>query len=78
MATVKLSKETYEKLNELAGKMRARLHRPVSIDEALESAMKSSLKPSDFAGTFVSTDPEVEAIFGELIRFWSRWQSRKG
>jgi hypothetical protein len=79
MATVKVSKETYEKLNNLAGKMRAKAHRPVSMDEALDSAMNiSRLRPSDFAGTFIVSEREATEIFEELSRFWSRWQSRKG
>jgi hypothetical protein len=77
MATVKVSKETYEKLNELAGKLRARLHRPVSMDEVLDSAIKArSLRPSDFAGTFVLGDQESDELSQELTRFWSRWQSQ--
>jgi hypothetical protein len=79
MATVKVSKETYKKLNKLAGKMRASLHRPVSIDEALESAMKvDGLKPSDFAGTFIMGDREAVEISEELTKFWSRWRFQKG
>jgi hypothetical protein len=78
MATVKVSKETYEKLNKMAGKMRASLNRPVSMDEALESAMKKTgLKPSDFAGTLILGDREATEISEDLSRFWSRWQSRK-
>jgi hypothetical protein len=78
MATVKVSKRTYERLNNIAGRMREDLRRPVSIDEALESAMKTSgLRPSDFAGTFLLDDVEAKEISKELSRFWSRWQSRK-
>jgi len=77
MATVKVSKETYERLNEMAGKLRARLHRPVSMDEVLDSAIKAgSLRPSDFAGTFVLDDREFEDLSQEMSGFWSRWQSQ--
>jgi hypothetical protein len=77
MATVKVSKETYEKLNELAGELRGRLHRPVSMDEVLGSAIKAkSLRPSDFAGTFVLSDPEFDDLSRELSGFWSKWQSQ--
>jgi hypothetical protein len=76
MATVKVSKETYEKLNELAGKLRAQLHRPVSMDEVLGSAIKArELRPSDFAGTFVVSDKEFDDLSQELSKYWSRWQS---
>jgi hypothetical protein len=63
MATVKVSKETYERLNELAGELRARLHRPVSMDEVLDAAINAkTLRPSDFAGTFVLDDRELEGL----------------
>jgi hypothetical protein len=76
MSTIKVSKETYEKLNERAGKLRARLRRPVSLDEVLNSAMKSrSPRPSDFAGTLVLSDREADEIGNDLSEFWSRWQS---
>jgi acyl dehydratase len=76
MATIKVSRETYERLNEMAGELRMRFHRPVSMDEVLDSAMKArSLRPSDFAGTVVMTDREAHEISRELSRFWSRWRS---
>jgi len=78
MATVKVSKETYERLNEEAGKLRARLHRPVSIDEVLDSAIKAKAqRPSDFAGTFELSDAEANNIAQYLGEFWSRWQSQR-
>ena len=78
MSTIKVSKETYEKLNERAGKLRARLRRPVSIEEALDSAMKTAgQRPSDFAGTLVLSDKEASEIAKNLSEFWSRWQSQR-
>ena len=77
MATVRV-KGTFKKLSKLAGEVRASLHRPVSIDEALELSMKTrALKPSDFAGTLILGDREATEISEELSRFWSRWQPRK-
>ncbi len=76
MATVKVSKQTYEKLNEAAGKLRARLRRPVSVDEVLDAALKSrKAKPSDFAGTLLITDDEAREIVKDLNEFWSKWKS---
>jgi len=78
MATVKVSAETYEELNRLAGKLRVRLKRPVSIDEVLGTVMKDrSLSPADFAGTLSLDDDEAEAISKELNLFWSKWQPRR-
>jgi acyl transferase domain-containing protein len=62
MPTIKVSRKTWERLNEMAGELRMRLHRPVSISDVLDSAMKArSLRPSDFAGTFVMSDLEILA-----------------
>lgn len=76
MATVKVSQETYERLNRLAGRLRSRLKRPVSMDEALNMMIRE-LKPSDFSGTLSLTDDEAAAISEELNAFWSRWQPRR-
>ena len=52
MATVKISEQTYKKLNEIAGELRSRLGRPVSVDEAIDYAMRQNkAKPSDYAGS---------------------------
>ncbi len=76
MATVKVSRETYEKLNEVAGRLRARLRRPVSVDEALDATFKAGkTRPSDFAGTLSLTENEAQDIIKELNNFWSKWKS---
>ena len=78
MATVKVSEKTYKRLNELAGELRARLGRPVSLDEALDYAMKGSRpKPGEFRGSWSMTDEEEGRIFGELRRFWSDWKHQE-
>ena len=75
MATVKVSKKTYRELNEVAGRLRASLGRPVSVDETIDFAMKHSrLKPSDFAGKLSLTDDEEARISKSLEEFWSRWK----
>jgi hypothetical protein len=80
MATVKVSDQTYKKLNELAGELRARLGRPVSVDEALDFALKQKRrpKPSDYAGAWSMSDEEEKRIFGDdLQRMWKRWKPRR-
>ena len=79
MATIKVSRVSHERLKEMAGELRIRLHRPVSMDEVLDSAIKArSLRPSDFAGTFAVTDRKAGEISRELSRFWSRGRSLRG
>ena len=83
MATVKVSDETYKKLNKVAGTLRTRLGRPVSVDEALDFVMKQGDKrrssPSDFAGAWsFMNDKEEAEILRSLEKFWSNWgKSRK-
>lgn len=78
MATVKISDQAYKKLNELAGELRSRLGRPVSVDEALDYAMKQNkAKPSDYAGSWKMTDREEKEMEADLGRIWKRWKSRK-
>ena len=80
MATVKVSDQTYKRLNELAGELRSRLGRPVSVDEALDFALrqKRKPKPTDFGGTWSMTDEEEKRIFGnDLQRMWKRWKPQR-
>ena len=78
MAIVKVSEQTYKRLNELAGLLRSRLGRPVSVDEALDLAMKEKKpKPGDFAGTWSMTDEEEKEIERGLKRAWKRWKPRE-
>lgn len=75
MATVKVSDRTYKELNEIAGKMRTRLRRPVSVDEAIEFAMRRDrMRPSDYAGALVMTDEELAGISKGMRKFWSSWK----
>jgi len=78
MATVKVSEKTYKKLNQVAGKLRSRLGRPVSVDETLDYVMKENkMSPSEFAGSWSMTDKEALEVTSDLNRSWKRWKSRK-
>ncbi|MGI0078336.1 MAG: hypothetical protein ACRECH_01795 [Nitrososphaerales archaeon] len=75
MATVKVSDQTYRKLNELAGKLRSRLGRPVSVQEALDLAMRQGKpKPADYSGSWLMTDEEGKEIERGLKKGWRRWK----
>ena len=78
MATVKVSEQTYKRLNELAGRLRSRLGRPVSVDEVLDLALREKKpRPADFAGTWLMTDEEEKEIERGLKRSWRRWKPRE-
>lgn len=74
--TIKISKETYAVLSEVAGELQMKLKRPVSLDEALKYLLKKrkELKPSDFAGAWNMTDEEEAEILKMLQEMWSRWK----
>jgi len=49
MATVRVKEDTYRELNALAGRLRTKLKRPVSVDEAIKvSSGKGEAKTEQF------------------------------
>ena len=73
---IKVSKETYAKLNEIAGELQSRLKRPVSIDEAMKYLMKEKEKGrkiTDLAGSWNITDKELEQIKLSISEAWKKW-----
>ena len=53
--TIKISKEMYAKLSEIAGELQMRLKRPVSLDEAMKyliSLKEKGAKITDLDGSF--------------------------
>ncbi len=77
MATVKVSERTYKRLNELAGKLRSRLGRPVSVDDVLEYLLRPKKKPSDFEGAWSMTDEEEGEVLRSIEVLWGRWKLRR-
>ena len=75
--TVKISKETYAKLSEVAGELQMKLRRPVSLDEAMEyliSLKGKGAKISDLAGSWDVSDDELAEIKASLSEAWKRWK----
>jgi len=63
--TIKVGKETYAKLSEIAGELQVKLRRPVSIEEAVKYLIKrreKGRKISDLAGSWNVTDAEFKEI----------------
>jgi len=76
--TVKINREMYERLCEVAGELQVKLKRPVSLDEAMEHLLKErKLEASDFAGAWSMSDEEEAEILKRLRRGWSRWKFPK-
>jgi len=75
--TVKISKETYARLSEIAGELQIRLKRPVSLDEAMRyllSLRGKGVKITDLAGSWDVSDEEVAEIRASLAEAWKKWR----
>jgi len=73
---VKISKETYTKLCEIAGELQMRLKRPISLEEAMKyliSLRGRGTKITDLAGTWRITDDELREIKASISEAWKKW-----
>ncbi|MFH1053643.1 MAG: hypothetical protein V1740_04490 [Candidatus Woesearchaeota archaeon] len=70
--SIKVSEENYKKLCSLSGKLREKLHKPVSINEAISFLYKQR-KISDLAGAWKMSEKEAEEFIGDLKRGWKKW-----
>lgn len=76
LKAIKVSKETYAKLNEIAGELQTRLKRPVSIEEAMKYLIKEKEKGkkiTDLAGSWNITDKELDKIKTSISEAWKKW-----
>ncbi len=74
--TIKVSKETYAKLNEIAGELQIKLRRSVSMEEAMKDLIKrkeKGRKISDLAGSWNITDAECKEIEASIEESWKKW-----
>ncbi len=77
LKAIKVSKETYSQLNEIAGELQTTLKRPVSIEEAMKYLIKrkeKGRKISDLAGSWNLTDREHKEIKNSLDESWKKWK----
>lgn len=78
--TVKISKETYAKLSEIAGELQMKLKRPVSLDEAMKyllSLRGKGVKITDLAGSWDISEEELAEIKASLAEAWRKWRPAK-
>jgi hypothetical protein len=76
LKAVKVSKETYAKLSEIAGELQIKLKKPVSIEEAMKYLIRRSqrgAKISDLAGSWDVTDKEAKEIKVSINEAWEKW-----
>ena len=75
--TVKISKETYAKLSEIAGELQMKLKRPVSLDEAVRHLITlkgKGIRITDLAGTWDVSEDELAEIKASLKEAWRKWR----
>ncbi len=75
--SIKVSKETYAELSEIAGELQLKLKRPVSIEEAIKQLTKrrkKGVKISDLAGSWKINDREAEEIKASIDEAWKKWK----
>ena len=75
--SIKVSKETYAELSEIAGELQIKLKRPVSIEEAIKQLTKrhkKGVKISDLAGSWKISDEEAEEIKASIDAAWKKWK----
>lgn len=78
--TVKISKETYARLSEVAGELQMKLKRPVSLDEAMKyllSLRGKGVKITDLAGSLDISEEELAEIKASLAEAWRKWSPAK-
>jgi len=74
---IKVSKETYAKLCEIAGELQIKLKRPVSIEEAMKHLIRlrgKGVKITDLAGSWNVTDEEIKEIKASISEAWKKWK----
>ncbi len=75
--TIKVSKETYAELSQIAGELQIKLKRPVSLDDAIKhltKKRKKGTKISDLAGSWDMTDEEAAKIEAAIDESWKKWK----
>jgi predicted CopG family antitoxin len=75
--SIKVSKETYAELSEIAGELQLKLKRPVSIEEAIKQLTKKrkkGAKISDLAGSWKLSDKEADEIKASIETAWEKWK----
>jgi len=71
--SIKISEENYRRLCSLSGKLRHRLHKPISINEAISFLYKKR-KISDLAGSWNMSDKEANEMMTNLKKGWEKWK----
>jgi len=75
--TVKISRENYARLSEIAGELQMKLKRPVSLDEAVRHLITlkgKGVRITDLAGSWDVSENELAEIKASLREAWRKWR----
>ncbi len=73
--SIKISEENYEKLSDLSGRLRQKLKKPVSINDAISYLYKTT-KLSDLAGSWKMSDMEADDFIKSIRKDWKKWATK--
>ncbi len=80
LKSIKISKETYAELSQIAGELQTKLRRPVSIEEAMRYLLrrkKKGTKISDLAGSWIMSEEELQKINKSMGEAWESWNTKE-
>lgn len=76
--TIKVSEETYRRINTLVGMLREKEKKPVSMNDAILKALSEVKvgrpKLSDFAGSWKMSDSEAKKLKKDIRNLWKSWK----
>ena len=75
--TIKVSKETYAELSQIAGELQIRLKSAVSIDDAIKHLTKNRKKGTKIStspGSWKISDEEAKEIEDYIDQAWEKWR----
>lgn len=73
MISIKISKENYERLCSLSGRLRETFYMHVSINDAI-SFLYNKRKLSDLAGGWKMSDKEMVSLMNDVRKGWKSWK----
>ena len=76
--SIKVTEDTYRKINALVGFLREKEKKPVSMNDAISKVLSevrlAKPKLSDFAGSWKMSDREAKKLKKDIRGLWKTWK----
>ncbi len=76
--SIKVTEDTYRKINALVGFLREKEKKPVSMNDAISKVLSevrlAKPKLSDFAGSWKMSDREAKKLKKDIRGLWNTWK----